>query len=215
MARSRTATSRSGWTLTALAGLSVWFTGPHAGAAVLAVTGNDFPRALLGLLSLVQLATAVWVIAVVGLAQLVGPTAVLRAVTPRVLRGALFAGAAGAIAIAPAQAERGVAPPQRPAAASAANHNLDGLPFPDRPQSNSSQPHRPAAGSERVYRAVIVQRGDTLWSIARRSLPDRASDAEIARSCAAWFAANRDVIGSDPDLIIPAQRLRPPTKDHV
>jgi nucleoid-associated protein YgaU len=207
--------SRSGWTLTTLAGVSVWFTGPHADAAVVAVTGHDFPRALLGLLSLMQLATAVWVIAVVGVAQLLGPTAVLRALTPRVLRGALFAGAAGAIAIAPAQAERGVAPPQNPAAASAASHNLDGLPFPDRPPSDRSRPHRPAAGPERADQTVIVGRGDTLWTIARRSLPDGASDADIARSCAAWFAANRDVIGSDPDLIFPAQQLRPPTKDHV
>jgi nucleoid-associated protein YgaU len=61
---------------------------------------------------------------------------------------------------------------------------------------------------------VIVQPGDTLWAIARRSLPNGSSEAEIARSCAAWFAANRAVIGPDPDLILPDQHLHPPTEEH-
>jgi nucleoid-associated protein YgaU len=61
---------------------------------------------------------------------------------------------------------------------------------------------------------VIVRRGDTLWAIAQRFLPAGASEAEIARSCAEWFATNRAVIGDNPDLIVPAQRLRPPTKEH-
>jgi nucleoid-associated protein YgaU len=212
MALSGTTLSRGGWTLTTLAGLSLWFTGPHAKAALVAATGDDFPRALLGLASLVQLMTAAWVILIVGLAQLIGPTAVLRAVAPRVLRGALFAGAAGAIAIAPAEADRGVIPPQDRSVARVATHNLDGLPFPDRPHSD---PDRPAASQQRINRIVIVQPGDTLWAIARRSLPEGASDAKIARACGLWFAANRAVIGHNPNLIIPAQRLHAPTKDHV
>jgi nucleoid-associated protein YgaU len=90
--------------------------------------------------------------------------------------------------------------------AAVTTHSLDGLPFPDRPQSD--RPHRV------VGQIVIVQPGDTLWAIARRSLPDGASDAETAQSCDEWFAANRAVIGNDPDLIVPAQRLHPPTKEH-
>jgi hypothetical protein len=206
MSLSGTALSRSGWALTTLAGVSVWFTAPQAKAASTAVTGPDFPPALLGLASLVQLLVGGWVILIVGLAQLFGSTAVLRAVTPRVLRGALFAGAAGAIAITPAHAESGAAPPQDHAVATVAKHSLAGLPFPDRPQSDRL--HRV------VEQIVIVRAGDTLWAIAKRSLPDGASDAEVAQSCAAWFAANRAVIGNDPDLIIPTQRLHPPTKEH-
>ncbi len=55
-----------------------------------------------------------------------------------------------------------------------------------------------------------MHRGDSLWSIAARHLGPGASDAEIARAWPAWFAENRDVVGDDPDLILPGQVLRPP-----
>ncbi len=58
--------------------------------------------------------------------------------------------------------------------------------------------------------AVVVHRGDTLWSIAARRLGAGASDAEIAAEWPRWHAANRHVIGADPDLILPGQRLRAP-----
>lgn len=57
---------------------------------------------------------------------------------------------------------------------------------------------------------VVVRRGDTLWDIARRHLPAGASDAQVARAWPRWYAANRAVIGSDPALIRPGQRLRVP-----
>jgi len=208
MPLSGTALSRSGWALTTLAAVSVWFIGPHTADAERATIGTDFPHALLGLASLVQLVTAVWVLLIVGLAQLFSSATILRAIAPRMLRGALFAGTAGALAITPAHADRGIAPPGDSSAARAADHSLSGLPFPDRPQSDRPQHPRP---SDQI---VIVRPGDTLWAIARRSLPAGASEAEIARSCAEWFATNRAVIGTNPDLIIPAQRLHAPTKEH-
>ena len=55
-----------------------------------------------------------------------------------------------------------------------------------------------------------MRRGDTLWSIAARHLGPDASDAEIARAWPAWFEANRDVVGDDPDLLRPGQVLRAP-----
>ena len=55
-----------------------------------------------------------------------------------------------------------------------------------------------------------MRRGDTLWSVAARHLGPGASDAEIAKAWPAWFAENRDVVGDDPDLILPGQVLRPP-----
>ncbi len=57
---------------------------------------------------------------------------------------------------------------------------------------------------------VVVRRGDSLWSIAARHLGPDASDAEIARAWPAWFEANRDVVGDDPDLLRPGQVLRAP-----
>ncbi len=58
--------------------------------------------------------------------------------------------------------------------------------------------------------SVIVRSGDTLWSIAARHLGPDATVAEIAARWPRWFDANREVIGNDPDLILPGQQLRPP-----
>jgi resuscitation-promoting factor RpfA len=58
---------------------------------------------------------------------------------------------------------------------------------------------------------VVVHRGDSLWAIAARALPPDATDADIARSVDAWYSANRQVIGDDPNLILPGQRLLPPS----
>lgn len=57
---------------------------------------------------------------------------------------------------------------------------------------------------------VVVHRGDSLWSIAARHLGHEPSDAEIAREWPRWYAANRAVIGSDPDLLHPGQVLAAP-----
>ena len=57
---------------------------------------------------------------------------------------------------------------------------------------------------------VVVRRGDSLWGIAARHLGPDASDAEIARAWPAWFEANRHVVGDDPDLLRPGQRLQAP-----
>jgi resuscitation-promoting factor RpfA len=61
-----------------------------------------------------------------------------------------------------------------------------------------------------VEHEVVVRSGDTLWGIAARHLPADASVAEIAAEWPRWYEANRRVIGTDPDLIRPGQRLRPP-----
>jgi len=70
----------------------------------------------------------------------------------------------------------------------------------------------------RVAARVVVRRGDSLWSIAARELGADASAEAIAARWPQWYAANRDVIGPDPDLILPGQVLRTPpaaTRDHV
>lgn len=58
---------------------------------------------------------------------------------------------------------------------------------------------------------VTVRRGDTLWDLAAAHLPEAATDAEIAAEWQRWYALNGAVIGADPDLILPGQRLVIPT----
>ncbi|MEO8557284.1 MAG: LysM peptidoglycan-binding domain-containing protein [Actinomycetota bacterium] len=57
---------------------------------------------------------------------------------------------------------------------------------------------------------IVVQRGDTLWSIAARHLGPAATTPEISAAWHRWFATNRQVIGDDPDVITPGQVLTPP-----
>lgn len=58
---------------------------------------------------------------------------------------------------------------------------------------------------------VVVHRGDSLWSIAARHLGPGATDAEVARAWPLWYAENHDVVGPDPDRLLPGQVLRVPT----
>ena len=189
--------SRSGWVLTSLAGLSVGLLMPEAVAIAGDVNGASFPAALLALGCLVQLALSSWVLLAVAVSLVRAPAPLVRAVTPRLLRRALFAGTVGALSLAPVHADHAAAPSRPP-------HDLTGLQLPDRPIGSA-----PRVTTDP---AVVVRSGDTLWAIAARSLPANANatDAEIARACARWHAANRDVIGDDPNLIFPMQRLVPP-----
>jgi hypothetical protein len=63
-------------------------------------------------------------------------------------------------------------------------------------------------------RERVVVHGDCLWHIAADSLLGELgrlpTDAEIATAVHAWWTANADVIGPDPDLLLPGQVLRPP-----
>jgi nucleoid-associated protein YgaU len=103
-----------------------------------------------------------------------------RAFAERVLGVAVVTAAAGVIAAGPAVAEGG------PVAAG--------------PFDRLAEP--PAA--------VVVRRGDTLWGIAARHLGGRATPEAVAAEWPRWYAANRAVVGPDPHLILPGQRLRPP-----
>ncbi|MGD8150143.1 LysM peptidoglycan-binding domain-containing protein [Ornithinimicrobium sp. Y1694] len=57
---------------------------------------------------------------------------------------------------------------------------------------------------------VVVLAGDSLWAIAARQLGPDASSADIAEHWPRWYAANQDIIGPDPDLILPGQVLTAP-----
>ena len=58
--------------------------------------------------------------------------------------------------------------------------------------------------------AVRVRRGDSLWLITAHRLAPNAAPADVAAAWPRWYAANRTVIGDDPNLILPGQLLAPP-----
>lgn len=99
---------------------------------------------------------------------------------------------------------------------------VEGLPLPDRTTTTSHVSTvfaRAAAQQDRARPVrqpavvVVVRPGDTLWAIARADLPPEADDTTVAARARQIHLANRAVIGTDPDLIRPHQRLRmpPPT----
>lgn len=100
---------------------------------------------------------------------------------------------------------------------------LHGLPLPDRAvdqrlRTPAPVPAATPAGQRPAapVTAVVVRAGDTLWALATADLArgsqHPATDAEVAAHVVGLHRANRAVIGGDPDLILPGQRLQlPPT----
>jgi resuscitation-promoting factor RpfA len=74
---------------------------------------------------------------------------------------------------------------------------LDPAPDPDRPASSS----------------VLVKPGDSLWLITAQRLGPTATDDQIAVEWPYWYRKNRPVIGRDPNLLRPGQRLAVPAPE--
>lgn len=163
------------------------------GDQIAALRGDDFPAAVLALITLVTVVVGVWALLVASLASIPALRGLAVAITPRILRGVLFAGVAGALTVPAARGD---------------DRGVDGLRLPDRPLVAGTV--EPAVKQS----TVVVQSGDTLWAIARARLGPNAGVAATAREVDRWHDANRDVIGDDPDLIHPGQRLVPPSKDR-
>ncbi|GEA88620.1 hypothetical protein Q760_08230 [Cellulomonas cellasea DSM 20118] len=77
--------------------------------------------------------------------------------------------------------------------------------------SRSTSPAGPGPGGAASGQTVVVATGDSLWRIAQRALGPDASDQEVAAEWPRWYAANADVIGADPGLLLPGQVLRVPS----
>lgn len=58
---------------------------------------------------------------------------------------------------------------------------------------------------------VVVRAGDTLWDIVSRHLGPDADASRVAHEITRWHDANRNVIGDDPNLLLPGQVLLPPS----
>lgn len=88
-------------------------------------------------------------------------------------------------------------------------HDLNDQEAAPPPTWSAASPGSPKAAADGSF--VVVHRGDTLWSIAARQLDPMATASDIDAECHRWFAANREVIGKDPNLVLPGQRLSPPS----
>jgi nucleoid-associated protein YgaU len=121
----------------------------------------------------------------------------------------------------------GLAPPSYAAPAAAADRDrpaaalVEGLPLPDRTTASMHLGHlvaRRAAAlgrpgpADRPPRTVVVGPGDTLWGLADATLAPGASASAVSDRWHRIYRANRAVIGADPDLIQPEQRLRLPRR---
>lgn len=87
------------------------------------------------------------------------------------------------------------------------------------PEPPPSAPVRGAAvSSGRAADAVVVQPGDTLWGMAEQALEEQSgaapTDRQVASAWPSWWAANRPVVGDDPDLLRPGTELQPPEQPN-
>jgi hypothetical protein len=110
----------------------------------------------------------------------------------------------------PAAAAPAVDPvPDWPAAPDAARPVTD---WPTRSATAAAVPDWPSADGP----THVVVRGDCLWHLAESGLATGSAhptDAEIADAVGAWWRTNADVIGPDPDLLLPGEVLRPPASE--
>jgi resuscitation-promoting factor RpfA len=95
----------------------------------------------------------------------------------------------------------GPKPPARPAGHAAASQP-------------ASSPTAAAAAAAPAATDVVVTAGDCLWTLAARDLEQRGmtepTPRDIATATEKWWQANRSVIGTDPDRLMPGEHLRPP-----
>jgi len=207
--------------------LAVWLlaSGCLGGLAPWLLSGvarpQGFETALVDLMSLAGAVACLWLWLLTTLTTYDaarGRAARTRAAVPACVRRVVLAAcgvalASGGLAL-PAHADDGHAHPGI----------LTGLPMPDRPTTLSSlglafqvaeataHPgrHREAVPPPRAPSTVVVREGDTLWALAARQLSPAAGDDAVGRACSRLYDLNRAVIGDDPDLIHPGQRLRLP-----
>ena len=157
--------------------------------------------------------------------------AVARRVAPAALRRALEVAlglAVTATALGAGTAAATTTPPAPAAAAASPSLDWPGAAAPDLdwPTAASPGPTSPPVPppSATPVRAapmpaeapgdVVVQPGDSLWRLAERDVERRTgtapSTAQTAAAWPSWWAANREAVGDDPDLVHPGTRLTPP-----
>ncbi len=217
---------------------------PAASVHTLAGAGGATEQAapLVALLSLVAWLLASWlllVLVVTAGGHLPGAAGralavVARRVAPATVRRAVEVAlgltiAVGVLGASPAVAAPGPAEPVAGASldGAAPAPGLDwGSPAPaaappaqdlDRAAQAAAPVPAPAPAAAPADPGVVVQRGDSLWALAEQDLAARGestTDAAVAQAWPTWWAANRDAVGDDPDLLQPGTRLAAPAGDR-
>lgn len=196
----------------------VTLTGATASLASSAVWHGSFDDLLVAVASAAVLTCAVWswlvtTATVVDLLRGRAPTTVPRGLTRRLVLAACGAAVVAGVS-SPAMAGSGAGDP-----------SLAGLPMPDRAVATAPRapvadapatrpaprpaPRHAAAVVSRRPAAITVRTGDSLWSIAADRLGPGAAASDIDAAWRELYAANRDAIGADPDLIRPGLDLEP------
>jgi LysM repeat protein len=78
-------------------------------------------------------------------------------------------------------------------------------------QAQEKAPNNKTNTQVAEQRVVVVDPGDTLWSISTEELRPNATPQQIAAGAERIYALNRKQIGPDPSLIFPGQRLLVPS----
>lgn len=192
---------------------------PDATRAAQAVASGDlrgrpFEELLVWCCSAAAVAVACWLWAVTSLVALEaarGCAPPTRRGVPAPVRRVVLAACgvvlAGSVA-SPAPATPGQVHQDRAGPATASL--VSGLPLPDRASGAAPRARAAVAPAPSHGVAVVVQPGDTLWSLAEQDLPPEATTAAVGRRWQQIYAENRVVIGADPDVIHPGLKLRLP-----
>ncbi len=121
------------------------------------------------------------------------------------------------VGLVTATASAAAADPGSTGSGSPASSTSVAVDWPVQPPSAPSSPvlpppaHGGPSGSDDPPDGVVLVRpGDSLWAIAGVRLGSGATPAQIAAAVSAWYQVNLAVIGPDPDLIHPGQRLAVP-----
>ncbi|MCW2796951.1 hypothetical protein [Nocardioides sp.] len=134
---------------------------------------------------------------------------------PDVVRRVVLLACGVAVAGATSPALAGPGPVPLDSGGRSDHTSIRGLPLPDRATGGATLAWlaHVTVSARRVddrSTSVVVRPGDNLWTIAAADLPPGADDAAVAAHSKRIYALNRDVIGPDPDLIRPNQRLEMP-----
>ena len=165
----------------------------------------EYDALLLALAAWVLIGCAAWTM-LIGIAAVVETTSA--GVTPGHDLGRLPAFPASGPARRARSGSGGTGPLQSSATASAEAP----LPVPTRPVGTLQAGTQPAEDPAGQPSGLVVRRGDSLWRIAKPRLPSSASADEVAALVHRLHHRNRGVIGADPDLIRPGQRLAVPPR---
>ena len=82
-------------------------------------------------------------------------------------------------------------------------------------QQQQQQQGAAAPATAPAARSAVVAPGDSLWSICQERLGPSASAQQVALDVRRIHEISRNLIGDDPDLIFPGQRLALPPPDGV